>query len=204
MRLDQSSVDLSTLADKIEKGELDLQPNFQRGQVWSEAKKKRLVDTVLRQWYIPAIHIVVNDALDKEEVLDGQQRIRSIIEFMRDQFAVDGNIEPHDENIVRLDGLTYSSLPDQVRSKFRRFAITTVRLRDYRPEEPGELFFRLNQLTALTAAEQRNALIGEPRNQIRVLSDALEERVGDRKLGFSNARMNYDDVLSRLAMALEV
>src|SRR5438874_2076714 len=141
MRLDQSSVDLSTLVQKIERGEIDLQPDFQRGQVWSESKKKRLIDTILREWYIPAIHIVVNDELDKEEVLDGQQRIRSILEFVADKFPIDGRIEPEDNRIVALDGLKYSQLPDAVRSRFKRFAITTVRLRDYRPQEPGELFF---------------------------------------------------------------
>lgn len=203
MILDQSAMDLSTIKTKIEEGELDLQPDFQRGEVWTDLKKKRLIDTVLRSWYIPAIHIVVNDNLDREEVLDGQQRIRTILEFMNDGFPVDGNIQPLDERVKQLHGQLYSDLPDRVRSRFRRFTLNTIRLRDYRPEEPGELFFRLNQLTALTAAEQRNALIGEPRNQIKRLAADLQKSFSDRKLGFSNARMNFDDVLARLAVCLE-
>ncbi len=203
MRLDQSSMDVATLADKIRRNEIDLQPDFQRGQVWSENKQKRLIDTILRGWYIPAIHIIVNDELDREEVLDGQQRLRAILDFMDDKFPIDGNLEPEDSHVRSLHGLRFSGLPDKVRSRFRRFAVTTVRLREYRPEEPGELFFRLNQLTALTAAEQRNALVGEPRNQIRHLSDQFESLLDGRGIGFSNARMNYDDTLSRLAVALE-
>lgn len=203
MRLDQSSMDLSTFAEKVKNGELDLQPDFQRGQVWPEAKKKKLIDTILRQWYVPAVHIVVNDDLDREEVLDGQQRLRAILDFMGDKFAVDGQIEPSDNKIQALHGLTYSKLPDAVRSRFRRFPIGTVRLREYLPEEPGELFFRLNTLTALTAAEHRNALIGEPRNQVRRLAEDLERAFAKTTLGFSNARMNYDDVLARLAITLE-
>lgn len=204
MRLDQSSMDISTLVAKVTSGEIDLQPDFQRGQVWSDSKKKRLVDTILRRWYVPAIHIIVNDDLDSEEVLDGQQRLRTILEFMEDKFTVDGKIEPVDSEIVRLSGLYYSQLPDAVKSKFRRFTVTTVRLRDYEPEEPGELFFRLNQLTALTAAEQRNALVGEPRNQVRQLANNLESKFQHKPLGFSNARMNFDDVLSRLALYIEI
>lgn len=203
LRLDQSSMDISTLVDKIQRNEIDIQPNFQRGQVWSDAKKRRLIDTILRDWYIPAIHIVVNDDLDKEEVLDGQQRLRAIIDFMADKFPIDGYLAPEDEFVVALDGLYYSELPPRVRSRFRKFPINTVRLRDYRSAEPGELFFRLNQLTALTAAEQRNALVGEPRNQIKLLVEKLELGVGSRTIGFSNARMNYDDTLSRLAVVLE-
>lgn len=203
MRLDQSSTQISDLVDRIQRGELDLQPNFQRGQVWPEPKKRRLIDTILREWYIPAIHIVVQDSSDSEEVLDGQQRLRTIIEFMDGKFPVDGTIEPGDEAICHLDGLFYDELPTQVRSKFRRFSMPIVRLRNYSPEEPGELFFRLNQLTALTAAEQRNALIGEPRNQIKRLAGALESRIEGRSIGFSNARMNLDDTLARLALTLE-
>lgn len=204
MRLDQSSMDISTLTAKVNSGELDLQPDFQRGQVWTDAKKRRLIDTILRSWYVPAIHIIVNDELDHEEVLDGQQRLRTILEFVDDKFTIDGMIEPIDRAITSLNGLYYTNLPDAVKSRFRRFTITTVRLRDYEPEEPGELFFRLNQLTALTAAEQRNALVGEPRNQVRKLATKLDEHFNGKSLGFSNSRMNVDDVLSRLALSIEI
>lgn len=197
-------MDIATIVERIRNDSIDLQPDFQRGQVWHDSKKKRLVDTILRQWYIPAIHLVVNDDLDSEEVLDGQQRLRAILEFMNDGFCVDGRIEPHDETIASLHGLTFSNLPPSVRSRFRRFTINTVRLRDYSIEEPGELFFRLNQLTALTAAEQRNALIGETRNQVRKLASQLEDRLSGQSIGFSNARMNYDDTIARVAIALEL
>jgi hypothetical protein len=202
MRLDQSSMDLATFADKIARKEIDLQPTFQRGWIWPESKKRRLIDTILREWYIPAIHLVINDEMDREEVLDGQQRLRTILEFMDGLFTVDGFTEPADDRIRRLDDLHYEELPAAVRARFRRFPITTVRLRDYKPGEPGELFFRLNQLTALTAAEQRNALVGEPRNQIKELAEQFEFLIGV-SVGFSNARLNFDDVLSRLAMTIE-
>lgn len=203
MRIDQSSIDISSLVDKVRRGELDLQPDFQRGTVWADAKKRRLVDTILREWYVPAIHVVVNDELDIEEVLDGQQRLRAIVSFMDDEFSVDGKIEPEDSDIRDLHGLRYSQLPDRIKSRFKRFTIVTARLRDYSPDEPGELFFRLNQITALTAAEQRNALVGRPRNQIRELVEKFEKDLSGAELGFSNSRMNLDDTISRLAVTLE-
>ena len=65
-----------------------------------------------------------------------------------------------------------------------------------RPEEPGELFYRLNQLTNLTAAEQRNAFFGPVRKQIKDLVQLIKTRPDfERRIGFSNARMSYDDVL---------
>ncbi|MFD2648246.1 DUF262 domain-containing protein [Devosia albogilva] len=203
MRVDQSSTDILSLVEKIRDGRLDIQPDFQRGQVWPEPKKVRLIDSILREWYVPAIHIVVNDDLDSEEVLDGQQRLQAVLSFMADEFAIDGRIEPTDDRISALHGMKYSQLPDRVRARFNRFPISIIRLRDYTSEEPGELFFRLNQLTALTAAEQRNALVGAPRNQVRFVVDHFEHDLGSRSIGFSNARMNFDDAISRLAVVLE-
>ena len=203
MLLDQSSIDLSDLKHKVENGIIDVQPSFQRGEVWSESKKKRLIDTILRQWYVPAIHLVVNDDLDREEVLDGQQRVRTILGFLNDEISIDGSIEPFDKEISSYNKMYFSDLPARTQSRIKRYTLTTVRLRDYKPDEPGELFFRLNQLTALTAAEQRNALVGEPRNQIRLLSERLELEFTHKSFGFTNSRLNYDDVLSRLVVSLE-
>jgi hypothetical protein len=66
------------------------------------------------------------------------------------------------------------------------------------------LFYRLNQPTALTAAEQRNAFFGVTRKQIKYLvSELNKEDLEYGFLGFSNARMAYEDMLSRVAVLLE-
>ena len=198
MRLLPSDPDLQTIVRRIEDGVIDLQPDFQRGEVWSIAKKKRLIDSVLRNWHVPPIHVVITDG-GIQEVLDGQQRLVSIRDFVRGLFPVDGNIEPFDESIKHLDGKRYGTLPTDVRNEFDQFTIRVFRLVDYRPEEPGELFYRLNQLTNLTAAEQRNAFFGPVRKQIKDLVQLIEARPDfERRIGFSNARMSYDDVLARI------
>ena len=73
MKLDKSDLQLETIVSRINAGELDLQPDFQRGEIWDTKRRQRLVDTILREWYVPAIHIVV-DTDGEEVVLDGQQR----------------------------------------------------------------------------------------------------------------------------------
>ena len=42
------SSDLETLVNRIKKEKLRLQPDFQRGEVWTSQRKKKLVDTLLR------------------------------------------------------------------------------------------------------------------------------------------------------------
>src|SRR3990172_10717770 len=111
MRLQSSDPDIATIGSRIESGDINLQPDFQRGEVWSEAKKQRLIDSILRNWHVPPIHIIVIAEAGTQEVLDGQQRLASIRDFMRGILTVDGTIEPADSRIARLDGMTYHELP---------------------------------------------------------------------------------------------
>ena len=204
MRLLPSDPDIKTIVSRIESGDVDLQPDFQRGEVWSDAKKQRLIDSILREWHVPPIHMIEVAETAKQEVLDGQQRLVSIRDFVRNAITIDGRIEPYDPAIEALHGLQYRQLPDQWRRKFDQFTIRVFRIIDYRPGEPGELFYRLNQPTNLTAAEQRNAFFGPARQQVKILVDYLESLGADKDfVGFSNSRMAYDDVIARLCVSIE-
>jgi hypothetical protein len=100
--------------------------------------------------------------------------------------------------------MKYRDLPDDARRQFNQFTIRVFRIVDYKSSEPAELFFRLNQPTNLTSAEQRNAFFGPVREQIKGLVDSLAQFGLDKSfLGFSNSRMAYDDVLSRVALSVE-
>ncbi|MCI9371054.1 MAG: DUF262 domain-containing protein [Lachnospiraceae bacterium] len=199
-----TDVELETIISRIKNEDINLQPNFQRGEVWSENKKKKLIDSILRGWKIPPIHMILgNNNID--EVLDGQQRLASIREFFNNKIRIDGNIQPRDEEILKLDGLLYEELPIEIQRKLRRYSITLIRLSDYRAEEPAELFYRLNQPATLTAAEQRNAYIGETRNQIKRLVEEFESIGGTKEtVGFSNSRLAYDEIISKFAYMIEI
>ncbi|MFA5385655.1 MAG: DUF262 domain-containing protein [Eubacteriales bacterium] len=92
MRLLPSDPDIQTIVSRIQNGEINLQPDFQRGHVWSEFKKKRLIDSILRDWHVPPIHVVVVNETGMQDVLDGQQRLVAIYEFFKGEFPVDGHI----------------------------------------------------------------------------------------------------------------
>lgn len=203
MKLIPSEPDLATLFARIERKDLDLQPGFQRQEVWPDAKKRRLIDTILRGWHVPPIHVVeVSEA--RKEVLDGQQRLVAIREFMSDRLRVDGRIPPPDSRIEKLHNLRYTELPEEVRRRFDSYSIRLITLSEYSPEEPGELFYRLNQQTSLTPPEQRNAFFGPARDQVRELVHECEiAGLDKRSVGFTNSRMAYDDVIARFCEALE-
>jgi len=204
MRLIPSDPDVETIVNRIRNGDLDLQPNFQRGEVWSQAKKQKLIDSVLRTWHVPPIHVIQGEAGASDEVLDGQQRLTAVRDFLENKFRVNGHAEPMDPAIAELHGLFFTELPDAWKRRVKQFPIRVFNIVDYKPSEPSELFYRLNQPTALTAAEQRNSFFGRPREQIKELADLMIKlKLDEGFLGFSNSRMAYDDTLSRVCVALE-
>ena len=158
---------------------------------------------MLRDWHIPPVHVIEQSRSKKQEVLDGQQRLAAIRDFVDNMFPVDGTIEPFDPALQNLNGIYYKDLKEDWRRQFNQFTIRIFRIVDYKATEPAELFFRLNQPASLTGAEQRNAFFGPVREQIRHLVGLLENTGLDRFLGFSNSRMAYDDVLARTALVVQ-
>lgn len=204
MRLNPSDPDIETIYGRIKNKKLDLQPNFQRGEVWGTAKKQRLIDSIIRGWHIPPIHVIEIPGAEIREVLDGQQRLVSIRDFVENKFAINGNQEPRSNDILELDGLYWSELPVRIRNKFNEFTIRILTVSDFLPGEPGELFHRLNQPTNLTSAEQRNAFFGEARQQVKDITEYMLDKGFNRELiGFSNSRMAYDDVIAKFLLTIE-
>lgn len=199
MRLLPSDPDVETIVGRIKNEDIDLQPDFQRGEVWSQPKQRRLIDSILRDWHVPPIHVVQHPDTKKQDVLDGQQRLAAIRDFVNGKITVDGKIAPIDQEILKLDGMRYAELPPNWKRQFDQFTIRFFRIVDFQPDEPAELFFRLNQPVSLTSAEQRNAFFGPVRSQVKDLVDDLE----DLSFGFSNSRMALDDVVARVCLSVE-
>ena len=78
MKMVGTDPDLGTIVSRISAGDLDLQPDFQRGEVWGDTKKRRLIDTILRGWHVPPVHVIELQDSAREVVLDGQQRLTTL------------------------------------------------------------------------------------------------------------------------------
>lgn len=189
MKCESTDLEIETLISRIKNGDIDLQPDFQRGEIWTVQKKQKLIDSILRGWKIPPIHVIHNShAID--EVLDGQQRLAAIRDFFDNIICIDGDIQPEDSIISTLNGLHYRDLSKEWQRRFRQYSIVVIRLTECRPEEPAELFYRLNQPMALTSAEQRNAYIGVTREQVKTLSNKFVALGACKEtIGFSNSRL---------------
>src|SRR3990172_11519454 len=73
-------------------GLLNLRPEFQRDAIWPRPAKAYLIDTILTDHPIPLIFLQRTVSLPTARsgyaVVDGQQRLRAIFEFLQDGFKL--------------------------------------------------------------------------------------------------------------------
>ena len=152
------------------KDRIDPKPQYQRTPVWNLAKKQRLIDTMLREFDIPKIYLAISsEANFDHEIVDGQQRIRSIWEFHENAFAL-GDISK-DLPLGDLSGLKYSELPNHAKDLFDLYEFSLIILEDVENSEVRDQFLRLQEGVSLNPAEKRNAMEGQIRDFICALGE---------------------------------
>jgi hypothetical protein len=67
-----------------EKRQLQLQPEFQRNFVWSLSAQTRFIDSLIKQLPIPSLCIGLDYKTERRIVIDGLQRISTIVKFLED------------------------------------------------------------------------------------------------------------------------
>lgn len=177
---------------------IDTNPDYQRPAVWSRSQKQLLIDTILRGYDIPKLYWSQSDPSGKRwEVVDGQQRLRAIWEFMDGEFAIPKNAD--DVEGESIAGLKYSDLSVDMRLTFDQYQLSVVVVEHADEDEIREMFLRLQNGTSLKAQEKRNAYPGAMRDFVK---ECAEHRFFD-VVGFSNTRYSHDHIAAQL-VALEM
>ncbi|TLV00344.1 DUF262 domain-containing protein [Dyadobacter luticola] len=92
------------LIDLYESGSLNLAPPYQRGDIWSANAKRKLIGSIKLSYPLPAFFFYRNDD-NTFEIVDGQQRTRTILGYHNGFFADDGKetIETVDKSFFYQD-----------------------------------------------------------------------------------------------------
>ncbi|ASW09968.1 DUF262 domain-containing protein [Rhizobium sp. 11515TR] len=149
--------------------QLTLNPAFQRRAVWSEKAKSYLIDTILRGKPIPKVFIRqrlnVTTKTSIREVVDGQQRLRTILSYIKDGFPLARGQHPE------YGGLRFSQLPEEVQAAVLSFEIAVDLLINLPDPEILDIFARLNSYAViLNEQEKINASHFGP---FKVLADKI-------------------------------
>ena len=89
--------------------------NLQRPLVWTDKQKGELIYSIYAQRYIPAIYLIRSWERDEHfEVLDGKQRLNSMMGFLKDEFPV----------VINGESFLFSELPDDYKRTYQSYAPT--------------------------------------------------------------------------------
>jgi Protein of unknown function DUF262 len=166
--------------------DMNLRPEYQRRLRWTNKQKSLLIESLLLNIPIPPVFLYEND-LARYEVMDGQQRLNTIREFIGNQFSLRGL-----QIISSLNGKTYVRLPPKVKRSLDRASISAVVLLQ---ESQGRIksatvnrFYELRRFVferlntggkRLTAQEIRNAVYGSEFNKqiVQISRDSTFTRI---------------------------
>ena len=72
----------SDLVRMYQKKQLVIDPDFQRDVVWTDPQQTRFIDSLMKQLPIPSMCISLDYKTDKRYIIDGLQRINTIVKFL--------------------------------------------------------------------------------------------------------------------------
>ena len=171
--------------DRYADNTLILKPAYQRKAVWMARQKCWLVESVLKKVPIPELFIqrtTDQDGKSEYAVVDGQQRIRTLLQFV----GADADVDQLEYDKFALDklppsspwyGLTFAELEPHEKIAFYDYALAVRNLETNSDDDLKDMFRRINRFTTvLNPQEIRNATYGGP---FAELATKLADEHGD-------------------------
>lgn len=162
---------LEGLVSKFKKGTM-IVPGFQRNFVWNIKQASRLIESFLLGLPVPAIFLFTDDAKNEQLVIDGQQRLMTVVYFLDGYF---GEADASGKRkVFKLTGLnekspyynkTYADLEESNQAAFNKLNDSVLRAFVVKQITPNgntsvyHIFERLNTGgTQLVGQEIRNCV----------------------------------------------
>lgn len=205
---EQARYPLPTLKDMFSDNKYNLHPDFQRRRRWSQEKKSKLIESFIINVPVPPVFLYEIDYANFE-VMDGLQRITTIIDFYKDLYVLEGL-----EEWKELNGKKYSELPIRIKEGIdRRYLSSIILLKESAKDDVEAdrlkkiVFERLNSGgVKLTAQETRNALYDGKLNKLclklsenskfkrmwNISDDVIEENIDEDYYEIDNNKLYRD------------
>jgi hypothetical protein len=157
MEINHSAYTIAEIISGFTRKDIRINRSYQRsGGIWPQSAQAYFIDTILEQYPFPKLyfHQIYDRTLKKPimEVVDGQQRLQTILDFAQDKIRLSKASQKH-------SGLTYSELDETNQEAFQMYRVPVdVILAAERPQLL-EMFRRMNAYTApLNPAEKRHSI----------------------------------------------
>ncbi|WWC66942.1 uncharacterized protein I206_100849 [Kwoniella pini CBS 10737] len=199
-----------SLHDMIHTGRIDLEADYQRGVVWTEAKMIGLIQSLFLNYYVPPILFAVSKDEVGEETrlcIDGKQRCTSIQRFMDGQIPF---ISPNTKVkywYTKFEGHRGKQLPKNLKDQFDLIQMMAVDYYNMSDEQQRDVFQRVQLGVQLSAAEKLAAHAGPWTTWINELEKryvAAPDTLGDKVVTWNKARGRpFQNLLGFIVIARE-
>lgn len=153
-KVDFNTYDMSVkeLISMVNEGEINIAPDYQRQFRWDEERQSKLIESIFLGIPVPSLFMATNSD-NTWEVIDGVQRLSTIINFAADLGSKARESIGHKEalKLISLNKLsffnncTYNDLPSNVQLDFRLKPLKVITLSDKSDRQVRfDLFERLN------------------------------------------------------------
>ncbi len=223
MNFSNASVPVTSVLNSINTvnfGGLDLQPTYQRGYVWKDDFKDKLIYSIIKSYPTGNISVRVlkipNAKGAKSEVVDGQQRLTTIRDFVSNQYIIKSEwskkiIEViknyyesagvQDETVHKLVKklnnkgnvrLKFNDLPEIIKGNINSYNIPMTYIADSTDQQVREYFRFLQNQERLRAGEIINSM---PATNLEVFLDNISHKnMFLDIIGFSDDRAEFDKI----------
>lgn len=135
---------------KFNSGEYIVDHSYQRRKVWVDKDNVRLIETILLNLVVPEIFLWPSE-IDPEtgdtiiHIVDGQQRINAIVDFIAGKYPLKKSALINDEIKDKYDGCYFNELPPDIKGNFWYYKLSIVNIdRNCTIEDVKNMFYRLN------------------------------------------------------------
>ena len=158
MQISSGANTVANYCAAMQRNEIRVNREYQRSdKVWPPAARSFLIETILLGFPMPKLYLYqITDLKSRStyhEIVDGQQRSQTIIDFFEDKIRVSNRSEIDDAR-----GKRYSDLPEELQQQFLDYSLPVDTFVSSTPDEIREVFRRINSYTVpLNPEEQRHA-----------------------------------------------
>lgn len=155
MNINNNNYSVLEIIGMLDRKELVVNSEYQRGSgLWPVGPQSYFIDTILEGYPFPKIYMYEyldrSSRLIRKEIVDGQQRIRTIVRFYKNEFALQGE--------SKFVGRTFSELDSEQQDTFLSYAVSVDVIRNAKTAEILQMFRRMNAYTLpLNEAEKRHS-----------------------------------------------
>lgn len=181
VNITQVPTNISNIMDRLENGEFDLTPAFQRNSgLWTEEKQSQLIESLMLKIPLPAFYF---DASKEDEwiVIDGLQRLTAFQNYLVGAEQEDGFRKKYSfkgmQYLTDFNGKTFDDLPRQYIRRIKESSIVAYTVTQGTPDEVVfNIFQRINTGgVQLNDQEIRQALYsGKGTDLIKKLAERIE------------------------------